>query len=57
MDAPLKVDYPTDDDSDDNVGFSLKIPDLSDLINEFRRMMMYSIECMKQINNIGMSAS
>ena len=25
MDAPLKVDYPTDDDSDDNAGFSIKV--------------------------------
>jgi hypothetical protein len=23
--APMKVDYPTDDDSDDNVGFSIKV--------------------------------
>lgn len=37
MEAPLKVDYPTDDDSDDNTGFSLKIPDLSDLVNEFEK--------------------
>ena len=28
MDAPLRVDYPTDEDSDDNIGFSIKIPDL-----------------------------
>ena len=37
MEAPLKVDYPTDDDSDDNAGFSIKVPELSDLINEFEK--------------------
>ena len=35
--APLKVDYPTDDESDDNVGFSIKVPDLADLLNEFEK--------------------
>ena len=25
MAAPLKVDYPTDDDSDDNGGFTIKV--------------------------------
>lgn len=25
MQAPAKVDYPTDDDSDDNAGFSIKV--------------------------------
>ena len=25
MAEPLKVDYPTDDDSDDNAGFSIKV--------------------------------
>ncbi len=38
MPAPLKVDYPTDEDSDgDAAGFSIKIPDLADLINEFEK--------------------
>ena len=38
MPAPLKVDYPTDEDSDgDAAGFSIKIPDLSDLLNEFEK--------------------
>ncbi len=37
MEAPSKVDYPTDEDSDENVGFSLKIPELQDLINEFEK--------------------
>ena len=38
MPAPLKVDYPTDEDSDgDAAGFSIKIPDLGDLINEFEK--------------------
>lgn len=51
--APKKVDYPTDDDSDDNVGFSIKVrtsikpsigvlmsiqvPELADLLNEFEK--------------------
>ncbi len=35
--APLKVDYPTDEDSDDNAGFSIKVPELADLINEFEK--------------------
>jgi hypothetical protein len=35
--APLKVDYPTDEDSDDNNQFSIKVPDLADLINEFEK--------------------
>ena len=38
MPAPLKVDYPTDEDSDgDAAGFSIKIPELNDLINEFEK--------------------
>jgi hypothetical protein len=37
MEAPQKVDYPTDEDSDENNGFMIKIPDLSDLVNEFER--------------------
>jgi hypothetical protein len=37
MNAPNKVDYPTDDDSDDNAGFSIKVPDLADLLNEFEK--------------------
>jgi hypothetical protein len=38
MPAPLKVDYPTDDESDgDAAGFSIKIPELADLINEFEK--------------------
>lgn len=38
MPAPLKVDYPTDEDSDgDAAGFSIKIPELADLINEFEK--------------------
>ena len=34
---PLKVDYPTDEDSDDGAGFSIKIPELNDLITEFEK--------------------
>lgn len=34
---PLKVDYPTDEDSDDGGGFSIKIPELGDLIGEFEK--------------------
>jgi len=37
LDAPAKVDYPTDEDSDDGVGFAIKVPDLADLINEFEK--------------------
>jgi hypothetical protein len=37
MIAPNKVDYPTDDDSDDNAGFSIKVPELADLLNEFEK--------------------
>jgi len=37
MEAPLKVDYPTDEDSDDNKGFQMKIDDLADLINNFEK--------------------
>jgi hypothetical protein len=29
MSVPLKVDYPTDEDSDDNVGFSIKVSPLT----------------------------
>lgn len=34
---PQKVDYPTDEDSDDGAGFSIKIPDLADLLTEFEK--------------------
>ena len=34
---PLKVDYPTDEDSDEGAGFSIKIPELGDLISEFEK--------------------
>ena len=37
MKAPLKVDYPTDNDEEDDVGFEIKVPDLSDLVNEFEK--------------------
>ncbi len=37
MKAPLKVDYPTDEESDDNAGFAIKVPDLADLLNEFEK--------------------
>lgn len=33
---PSKTDYPTTDDEDDT-NFTIKIPDLKDLINEFER--------------------
>ena len=35
--APLKVDYPTDEESDEGAGFSIKIPELLDLIMEFEK--------------------
>lgn len=31
------MDYPTDEDSDDGAGFSIKIPELGDLIGEFEK--------------------
>ena len=31
------MDYPTDEDSDDGAGFSIKIPELADLITEFEK--------------------
>jgi hypothetical protein len=34
---PLKVDYPTDEESDEGAGFSIKIPELADLIGEFEK--------------------
>ena len=37
MNAPLKVDYPTEDDDNGKDNFAIRIPDLSDLINEFER--------------------
>lgn len=32
-----KVDYPSDEDSDDEIDFELEIPPLEDLINEFEK--------------------
>jgi len=32
-----KVDYPSDEDSDDEIDFELEIPPLSDLINQFEK--------------------
>lgn len=37
MQIPLKVDYPSDEDSDENVGFNIKMPELTDLLNEFEK--------------------
>lgn len=37
LSQPLKVDYPTDEDSDEGAGFSIKIPELNDLISEFEK--------------------
>ena len=33
----MKVDYPTDEDSDEGAGFSIKIPELGDLLSEFEK--------------------
>jgi hypothetical protein len=33
----LKVDYLTDEDSDEGSGFSIKIPELADLLIEFEK--------------------
>ena len=53
MPAPLKVDYPTDDDSDgDAAGFSIKIPELSDLLNEFEKddeALFKAVDTIKQV--------
>jgi hypothetical protein len=54
MEAPQKVDYPTDEDSDENNGFMIKIPDLSDLMNEFERdddVLYKSSEGLRQLKN------
>lgn len=32
-----KVDYPSDEDSDDEIDFELEIPPLNDLINQFEK--------------------
>lgn len=37
LDAPLNVDYLTDEESDDGNGFSIKIPELNDLVMEFEK--------------------
>jgi hypothetical protein len=37
LEAPLKVDQLTDDESDDGNGFSIKIPELNDLLMEFEK--------------------
>ena len=37
MQAPIDVDYPTDEDSDENSGFALKIPELNELLNDFEK--------------------
>ena len=31
------MDYPTDEDSDDNLGFSMKMPELTDLLGDFEK--------------------
>jgi hypothetical protein len=35
LEEPIKTDYLTDEESDDGAGFKLKMPKLSDLLNEF----------------------
>lgn len=37
MEAPSKTDYPTTDEEDESAGFTIKIPDLKDLVNEFEK--------------------
>lgn len=32
-----KVDYPSDEDSDDEIDFEIEIPPLSDLLNQFEK--------------------
>ena len=51
LDAPMKVDYPTDEESDEGAGFSIKIPELQDLIMEFEKdddALFKSAETIKQ---------
>ena len=52
LSAPLKVDYPTDEESDDGAGFSIKIPELMDLIMEFEKdddSLFKGAEAIKQV--------
>jgi hypothetical protein len=37
QEAPRDADYPSEEDSDDQNDFDLKVPDLGDLINEFEK--------------------
>lgn len=38
LEAAREVDYPTDEDSDgETKGFSMKIPDITEFINEFEK--------------------
>ena len=37
LSAADKVDYPSDDDTDEEIDFELEIPQLSELINQFEK--------------------
>lgn len=53
LQAPQKVDYPTDEESDEGgSGFSIKIPELADLITEFEKddeSLFKAAELIKQV--------
>lgn len=52
LDAPQKVDYLTDEESDDGSGFSIKIPELNDLVMEFEKdddSLFKAAESVKQV--------
>lgn len=49
---PLKVDYLTDEESDEETGFSIKIPELTDLLTEFEKdddSLFKAAEAIKQV--------
>lgn len=48
----MKVDYLTDEDSDEGSGFSIKIPELADLLIEFEKdddSLFKAAEAVKQV--------
>lgn len=52
LNEPLKVDYLTDEDSDEGSGFAIKIPDLADLVVEFEKdddTLFKAAEAVKQV--------
>ena len=52
LNEPLKVDYLTDEESDEGSGFAIKIPDLADLVIEFEKddeTIFKAAEAVKQV--------